>query len=532
MIKNLGGVFLEMELELETVHIKKSIYNLILRNTIDGIVDGKTVSENIPRENSDISVGILNTVVMNESKREINTKKVFNVISSFDKNEISMEEFEEKLINIDFKTLNIIDTLIKMFDENNYSENIYEAFKTLMSTTNNLEVCKLAIEMTALTDRCRELSNEYMLFGQVDHFSNSISFIFRAWIQFDEFKEDMFELLDISSDWQSIDYARSFMNIEEIIEDIHNHRKLLIGALSNNSLKMEIAVELAMTLNITYLISISKGDRELSLAIHDLFTSLLLELDRYGGIFAFENSNEYLERYLEFLLDTEFIDIKFVGFDTLNEFINDLEINYSQYVEGNYDNIIEKVKENVIKLNTIDNFDKVLECKNGNIYHLIRFAKYNEVSSKAIKYFEKLYNDRQLDQYMQLFLESLLVLKGSNTIKENLYKELCEICKKRKVENKEISKINVFNDYEGELIMSRKSFIKEFWHDGGSILLRDLLNDYNPSLRLMALEIIDTLKRNELDNEMIARIKERLVDAPSYIVMKAVRICEKFDIVK
>ncbi|MGL4741854.1 MAG: hypothetical protein ACRC41_13775 [Sarcina sp.] len=519
-------------MELEEVHIKKSIYNLILKNTIDGIVDGKTVSENIPRENSDISVGILNTVVINESKRDINTKKVFKIISEFNKNEISIEEFEERLINVDFKTLNIIDTLTKMFDEDNYSENIYEAFKILMCTTNNLEVCKLAIEMTALTDRCIELSDEYMLFGQVDHFSNSISFIFRAWIQFEEFKDDMFELLDISSDWQAIDYARSFMNIEEIIGDISNHRKLLIGALSNNSLKMEIAVELAMTLDIKYLISISKNDRELSLAIDDLFTSLLLELDRYGGIFAFENANEYLEMYLEFLLDTEFIDIKFVGFDTFNEFINDLEIHYSNYVEGDFDSIIREVKSNVQKFNTIENFDKALEYGEDNLYHLIRFAKHHDVSDSAIKYFEDLEEVNELDKSMQLFLESLLVLKGSETVKENLYKELCEICEKRKVENKEISKINVFNDYEGELIVSRKSFVKEFWSNGGNNLLKDLLNDYNPNLRLMSLEIIDTLKREELDNEMIAKIKERLVDAPSYIVMKAVRICEKFDIVK
>ncbi|MGL4992188.1 MAG: hypothetical protein ACRCYE_09555 [Sarcina sp.] len=517
---------------LEEIHIKKSIYNLILKNTVGGVVDCKTVSENIPRENSDISVGILNTIVINESKREINTKRVFNIINEFNKDEINIDEFEEKLINVDFKTLNIIDTLIKLFDDENYTEDIYEAFKKLMFTTNNLEVCKLAIEMTALTDRCRELSDEYMLFGQVDHFSNSISFIFRAWIQFEEFKDDMFKLLDISSDWQAIDYARSFMNIEEIIGDIDNHRELLIGALSNNSLKMEIAVELATTLNVKYLIGISNNDRELSLAIEDLFTSLLLELDRYGGIFAFENTQEYLRLYLDFLLKSDFIDIKFVGFDIFNEFINDLELNYSTYVEGNYETIIEAVKENVRKFNTVENFDKALEYGDDNLYHLIRFAKNHNVSNDAIKYFEELEKVNELDEYMQLFLDSLLVLKGSIEVKEVLYKELCEICSRRKAENKEISKINVFNDYDGELIISRKAFIKEFWYEGGKDLLKYLLNDYNPSVRLTALEIVESLKREELDNEIIAKVKERLVDAPSYIVMKAVRICEKFDIIK
>ncbi|MGL5066973.1 MAG: hypothetical protein ACRC6T_03980 [Sarcina sp.] len=511
--------------------MKKSIYNIILDNTIDGIVDDNKAIEIIHSENSNLSVGFSHQFVGDQTTKKEHTDKVFAIIESLHKKEITTEELETELLEVGFETLNIIDVLAKKFNETNYNDEVYESFKTLMLTTDDVELCKLAIEMTAITSTCKELSNEYMLFGQVDHFSNSVSFIFRKWIQFDEFKEDMFKLLDVSADWTAIDYARSFMAIDSILEDIASQRHLLIGALSNNSIKMEIAVELATILDLNKLVSLSVTDRDLCIAINELFTSLLLELDRYGGIFAFVDSETLLKLYLNFLTNTRFEDIKFVGLDTFNEFITDLEDHYTYHVEGNYDEIIENVKAAVREFNTPENFDIALTYGDDNLYHLIRFAKSHDVSERAIKYFTQLDIKHELDKYLLTFLESLLAVKGNKEIKTQMFKELCGLYETRLKEKTEISKVNVFDDFEAEVILSRAPLIREFWNEGGFTLLKQLLEDYNPTIRVQTLEFIYTLDKNDLDNEIISKIRERLVDTPHYIVTEAVSVCEKFELI-
>ncbi|MGL4656558.1 MAG: hypothetical protein ACRCWM_11880 [Sarcina sp.] len=506
--------------------MKKSIYNIILENTNNSIVNNSKVLQILHNENINFQMNIFN----NEAIIEEHSEKVFTLIEGFYKKEISKNELESALVAINFKAIEIIAIIFKKFNDSNYDARVYEVFKDFLFTTNNLELFKLSLDMTAVNTTCLELSNEYLLIGQVDCFSNAISFIFRTWIEFDEFKENMFKLLYFSSDWTTIDYAKNFMAIEGLLDSTKAQRNLLIGVIANNSLLMEIAVELTETLNIQELINVSAEDRELSLAINKLFISLLLELDRYGGIFAFYDTSMYLDMYFNFLTNSEFEDIQFVGFNTLYEFILDLKENYYDHVEGNYDKIIETVTKAVEKYNTPENFDKALTYGEDNLYNLIKYAKTHQISDSAISYFIDLDIKHELDEYLLIFLESLLAIKGTKEIKTQMFKELCDICNQRRIDKPEMSEVNVFDDFEGQIILSRKILINEFWNEGGFELLKLLIRDYNPTIRVQTLEFIQTLNKEDLDAELIQRIKNRLIDNPQYIVEEAIKVCEKFDL--
>ena len=271
-------------------------------------------------------------------------------------------------------------------------------------------------------------------------------------------------------------------------------------------------------------------DRELSLAINNLFTNLLLELERYGGIFAFYDTKMYLNMYFDFLTNTKFEDIQFVGFDIFNEFVLDLRDYYYEYVEGDFSSIIEAVTTASKKYNTPENFDKALTYGEENLYRLINFAKNHPVSESAINYFIELDIKHELDKYLLVFLDSLLAVKGTKKIKTILFKELCDICNQRFIDKPKMSEVNVFNDFESRIILSRKELIKEFWNDGGFELLKILIRDYNPTVRVQTLEFIYSLDKEDLDAELIQRIKNRLIDKPHYIVQKAMKVCEKFEL--
>ena len=506
--------------------MRNSIYNIILENTTSGIVDDSKVMQILHNKNKNFQLNR----PYNKQLIQEHSEKVFKLIESFYKKNCTKEDLKAGLLEIDFRTIEITPLIFKKFNNENYDIRVYEVFKEFLFTTNSIQLFNLSLELTAVAKDCIELSEEYILFGQVDYFANIIAFIFRNWIEFDAFKKDMFKLLNISSDWKSIDYTRYIITTKGILNSIEDQRNLLIGAISNNNLLIEIAVELAENIDINKLIKISNSDRELSLAINKLFTSLLLELERYGGVFAFSDTTSYLNMYFDFLTNTTFKDIQFVGFDIFHEFVLDLKEYYYQYVEGNYDSIIENVITASKKYNTPESFDEALTYGEENLYRLIRFAKTHPVSESAINYFIELDIKHKLDKYLQVFLDTLLTLKGSKEIKIKLFKELCVICNQRIIDKPEMSNVNVFNDFESNIILSRKELIHEFWNEGGFELLKILIRDYNPTIRAQILEFIYTLNKEDLDPELIQRIKNRLIDKPHYIVKKAIKVCEKFDL--
>lgn len=506
--------------------MRNSIYNIILENTTNGIVDNSKVMQILHDKNKDFQLNR----PYNKKLVQEHAEKVFELIESFYKKDCTKEELKANLLDIDFRTIEITPLIFKKFNDKNYDARVYEVFKEFLFTTSSIQLFNLSLELTAVSKNCIKLSEDYILFGQIDYFVNVIAFIFRTWIEVDSFKKDMFKLLNISSNWQSIDYTRCIMAIEGVLDSIDDQRNLLIGAVSNNDLLIEIAVELAGNINLQELIKISNSDRELSLAINNLFANLLLELERYGGIFAFYDTKMYLNMYFDFLTNTNFEDIQFVGFDIFNEFVLDLKEYYYQHVEGNYDSIIEAVTIASKKYNTPENFDKALTYGNENLYRLINFAKNHPVSESAINYFIELDIKHELDKYLLVFLDSLLALKGTKEIKTQLFKELCDICNQRIIDKPQMSDINVFNDFESRIILSRKDLIREFWNEGGFELLKILIRDYNPAIRVQTLEFIYTLNKEDLDAELIQRIKNRLIDKPHYIVQKAMKVCEKFEL--
>lgn len=506
--------------------MRNSIYSTILENTTNGIVDDSKVMQILHNENKNFQLNR----PYDEMMVKEHSQKVFALIESFYKKDSTKEELEASLLEIDFRTIEIMPLIFKKFNNTNYDVRVYEVFKNIMFTTNSIQLFNLSLEMTAVSKTCVELSNEYVLFGQVDYFANIIAFIFRTWIEFDEFKEDMFKLLDISSDWKAIDYARYFMAIEGVLDSTEAQRHLLIGTISNNSLLTEIAVELAENIDLKLLINTSNGDRDLSIAINRLFINLLLELDRYGGVFAFYDTSMYLNMYLDFLTNTNYRDIQFVGFSTFYEFVLDLKENYSDHVEGNYDELIETVITIAQKYSTPEHFDQALTCGDEHLYRLIKYAKTHKVSESAIAYFVELHRKHALDEYLLVFLESLLAIKGPKEIRTQMFKELCDICNQRMIDKPKMSEVNVFDDFESNIILSRKELIHEFWNEGGFELIKLLIRDYNPKIRVEVLEFIYTLSKEDLDAELIQRIKNRLIDTPYYIVEEAMNVCEKFDL--
>ena len=132
-----------------------------------------------PREDSGVKFnpGCLEQFGINEDKRKEQVPQLLQIIEDIYNNKIKFNDLEDKLIEVDFKTLNVIDELRSHINNDNYNIETYETFKKLMYCTANKEVFKLSVEMTALIGKCEELLEDYILIGQYEEFSKYTSFI-------------------------------------------------------------------------------------------------------------------------------------------------------------------------------------------------------------------------------------------------------------------------------------------------------------------------------------------------------------------
>lgn len=506
-----------------------SIYSIMKKCTSNGKLDVEKFDELMnPIEDSGVKFnpGLLEQFGINQDKRKEQVPQLLQIIEDIYNNKIEFNDLEDKLIEVDFKTLNVIDELRSHINNDNYNIETYETFKKLMYCTANKEVFKLSVEMTALIGKCEELLEDYILIGQYEEFSKYTSFILCMWSEKPKFLNALFDLLDESKDWGAIDYGEMLMRDKEIMADIKNQRRILIGTLSKNCIPMEVAFELASELNIEALAKIAFNDEELSEGLNDLYTTLLFEREPSGGILDLDNSIDYLNIYLDYLNKCEFQDVRFIGLKNIIEFLNDDE-NKDEIINEYNINVYEQVMVEAERLwNNIDLVDelrKIIKKGDKYIWDVVDFIKDKKIF-ELIPDLEKLYfsgNDCWA-------LESLLCEAGSDNLKCFIYEKLKEQCKCRK--QQEMSYSNLFGEEfnKKEKIIHKMDIL--FWEKAYDCELLDkLIEDYNPEIRSKALEILNKDSYYIENINIEKKVKDRLSDSPLYVRKNALEVCKKYD---
>lgn len=515
--------------------VENSIYELMKKCTVDNKLDEDKFDDLInPREDGKIKI---NSAFMDqffgisEEDKIAQVPKILDVLLKIYNDEISLDNVEKELKSIEFKTLNIIDELRSKLTNDNYNIKTYNIFKKLMYITTDKEIFKFSLEMTAIIERCEELIDDYILIGQSEEFSKYISFILLIWSEKPKFLNALFDLLDKSSDWGAINYGEMLMNDEDIMRNIKNQRRILIGTLTNNCIKMEIGYELASTLNIEELSKISHSDKELSTAFVDLYSTLFFERQPCGGLLDLENSIAYIKWYLNCVKFSKFKDIKFVGMNNILEFLND-DDNKEEFIdlydEETYNLIKNEVNFLWNNINTVDNIKEIINEGEDYIYFIVDFVRKNNIV-EVVPMLEKLYIEKPT--YENSYLEEFLSQMGSDSIKMNIYENLKKEYKERMKIDKKYSYLNLFGEeYKIRHKIENKIDVLAWLGAKDYELIEKMLDDYDPMVRSKALKVIK--KSNYyIDNSVIRdKIKKRLSDSPLYVRMEALEICEKINL--
>ena len=510
----------------------KSIYSMLKSCTNGSKLDDNKFDELInPTVEGElkISSGFLDQFGINDKDRSEQVPKILEVILKIYNDEILFKDIENELKNINFKTLNIIDEVLKKLNNDNYNVHTYETFKKLMYETSDKEVFKFSVEMTGVIGLCEELIDDYVLIGQSEEFSKYISFILCVWRDNPKFLDGLFNLLDNSSNWGSINYAEMLMDKEDIMSDIKNQRRILIGALKNNCIPMEIGYYLASSLNIEELCKISHGDRNLSEAFVDLYYTLFFEREPSGGILDLDDPLKYINSYLKCVKYSKFKDINFVGMKNIYRFISDKN-NSNEFIEKYNKETFDLIKNEVEALweniNTVNNLKEVINEGTDYIYDLAYYVRENKIK-EVIPELEKIYKEKEKEHP---YLEQLLSELGSDSIKKYIYKELKKEYKNRLKGDKKYSYINLFGD-EYKLVQKIQYKIDILAWEGTKDydLIGKMLEDYNPEIRCKALKVINKADYYTHNKSIMDKVKERLCDGPLYVRKEALKLCKNIN---
>lgn len=226
--------------------------------------------------------------------------------------------------------------------------------------------------------------------------------------------ENLFWLLDKSYGCKTNEIIKIMLNIENIMADIDNQKKILIAALNknNNNEKLTIAYDLISSLNIKELSKISHNDKTLSVAINNLYETLLSNKYTYCKILELDNTINYFNIYLDFLKDSTFERIKLTGLRDMRKFLSDKDNKdklIKLYDEYAYEKLLSDSEELWTSINTEESYKQELK----EIIDLpdIDFDKYLKIFNET----------KNLDMIPTLFW--YLTLRDSS-IKKSVVKEL------------------------------------------------------------------------------------------------------------
>lgn len=278
---------------------------------------------------------------------KVQVDEIMNIIDLISTRRISFKDVEERLELINFSTLDIIDQILNRIDLCIYNQGVYQTFKSIFYTTTNKEIMKLSIELTAIMECCSELFEDYLLVGQCKEFTMFVSAVLCKWSDNKRSVNTMLKLLEYIESKEGVYYAELLLNIDEIMEDINNQRRLLIALTRNKDFLDEVAIYAIDKLDVSKLSKIAHNDLELSKAIVEIVYGLCDNSNKYGDLLCVEDPIKIINEYLRCIKYSKYEEIKEKGILNIYNYLNKDSIRnrfIKLYNKKIYNDIFDEIK--------------------------------------------------------------------------------------------------------------------------------------------------------------------------------------------
>lgn len=509
----------------------KAIWEILNECTTAGILDKQKAVDRIdPLEEGQIriSTALLDTFC-SESQEQVEweVSAICNLLKQITERHLTeCRIVQKKLKQMDFKTLSVMGELRERVTEECFTHTTYEMFKKILFETSDKEIFKLAITLTTMGEWCEELIEDYMIIGQNEEFSRYISYGFTHWITKKSFEEAAFRLLELSEDWGAVYLTQLLVEQKELLKDINVQRNILVGALKENTIQMELSTKLTSSLDLPRLFELATKDQELFKQLVQLFNSLFFDTGIWEVI---EEDTRILDVYIKYLEETKFDTLKLLGAKDICSFIEDDET--EQYmVEAHGQRVYDKFRKRVLALwkevYSIPLLKKCIEEGIG-LYSWCNFIKEHGVV-ELIETCKELYKK---DNETNCMIEDVLITIGDLEIKRYIYRKLKAIVNDKERLDEKYSYSNPWGaTYARESsIMNKIKVIRQLPFEEVADFNAQLLSDYNPQVRSEAINVLymrseEMIKAHE---NVVERLIDRLGDSPFYIRNDALRLCEE-----
>lgn len=512
----------------------KSIWEVLNECTTSGILDKQKAEELLnPLEKGQIRISAALLDILNSDGPEQNQcqagalRNLLKLIT--EEHLMDSRRVQKKLKQMELKALGLIGELGEKVAEECDIEIIYEVFKKILFETSDKEIFKVAIEITSLSECCEELIEAYVLIGQSEEFSRYVAYAFSHWIDQKPFEAAAFRVLKLSEDWGTVYLTELLVEQQNLLKDIRKQRNILIGALSNNSIQIEVVTSLATNLDLPQLFELALDDYELFRHLILLYNSLFFDTIPDGGIWEImEEDTRLIETYMDYLEEVKFDTLKLLGAKDVHEFMENAETEQSM-TEFYGTETYEKLRRRALIIwqatYSIPLLKKSLE-EGISLYSWCNFIKKHRIV-ELVEDCKRLYNEESIINWV---VEDVLITIGDLETKREIYELLKKFINDEERLREPYSYINVWGDMHGRenSIINKLKVISQLPFEEVVDFNIQLLEDYNPQVRSGAISELfvrseELIKRHEI---LVEKLVDRLGDSPFYIRNDALQLCK------
>lgn len=515
-------------------HKPKSIWEVVNECTTSGILDKQKAEELLnPLEKGQIRISAaLLDVLYSDSPEQSQCQAgaLCNLLKLIAEEHLTDSRLvQKKLKQMELKALGLIGELGDKVTEECYSQGTYEIFKKILFETSDKEIFKVAIEVTSLGEWCEELIEAYVLIGQSEEFSRYVAYAFSHWMDKKTFEEAAFRVLKLSEDWGTVYLTELLVEQKNLLRDIRRQRDILVGALSNNSIQVEVVTSLTTNLDLPQLFELALDDYELFRHLIVLYNSLFFDTIPDGGIWEImEDDTQLIETYMDYLEAVKFDTLKLLGAKDVYEFMENAETEQSMveiYGRGTYEKLRKRALTIWKGIYSIPLLKKSLE-EGINLYSWCSFIKKHRIV-ELVEDCKRLYNE---DSIINWAIEDVLITIGDSETKREIYELLKKLINGEERVKEPHSYMNVWGDTHRRenSIINKIKVIRQLPFEEVVDFNMQLLEDYNPQVRSGAISELYTRSEEVIKSHerLVEKLVDRLGDGPFYIRNDALQLCK------
>lgn len=448
-------------------------------------------------------------------------KRVLELVRAINAGQVNdWRVVEESLRTV--RTATNVDHVLQELLVTDVTDRMRGLFWDLARRSNDYEAVKWGVALGSLNLRSQEVDDLLLLSRHAEFTLYCAHALMRESGRIPTYKKYLVELLPVSRQWGVIRLIDYIVNDKDLVADRDTQREILLCGMENhNGIPMEVAFTIAKAVDLPLFFDEAVKDDRVYSAVVDLMDTLIEDTAPLGGLTDLEEWQTVFDAYLR-MIERRSVDVLMLSsLRTLQGFLEDKGLEWSGR-EAKLGYVRYLLNERF----SIDVVRRGLQLPKRR-WLALRIIKERQLR-ELLPQVEEVFKESSGDVGVIDVLGALGEMRHLQLLMDHIPRIVdLESRKGRPISRENVMGTEYANEFQYGIIVAflgRLGTVEAIAH------IKRAGRDYDPYLRSAACRAIAQLPTETIDDELRTVVKERLADAPPYVVEAAVEAARKLGI--